>query len=393
MLNDGGLELNIKKHRNDIVSLSVIIVLGIVIILMSKFIFQSGQVKDRLNKDVEYYKAKVISINKEELQEDMYIEDLKLGIQDISIRILDGKYKGQEFDITNRISRLYNMKVEDGTRIIVAMYYNDNEVSDIAVYSYERSRILTTLIGIFVIVILLVGGFKGLKAIVSLVFTLVCVVFLMLPLMLRGISPIVAAIIIAIISIIITLLLVSGKNKKTYSAIIGTISGVIISGIIAFLFGNRAHLSGITMEYSESMMYISEVTGLKVSGIMFAGILVASLGAVMDVAMSISSSIFEIYSVNNKMNIKELIISGMNIGRDIIGTMSNTLILAFAGGSLNTLILLYTSNMVPNQMFNLDIVGTEIIQGLAGSIGIVLTVPITAIVSAYLCNIKVKKNS
>ena len=144
------------------------------------------------------------------------------------------------------------------------------------------------------------------------------------------------------------------------------------------------------MEDSESIMYIAETTGLKVSGILFAGILVASLGAVMDVAMSISSSIFEIYDVNEKMTLKELFKSGMNIGRDIIGTMTNTLVLAFAGGSITTMILLYSANMWTTQLINLDILGTEVIQSLAGTIGIILTVPITAIISAYLCKTKIK---
>ena len=212
----------------------------------------------------------------------------------------------------------------------------------------------------------------------------------MMPLMIKGVNPILSAILIAIISISITMTLVSGINKKTLAAITGTFIGVIVAGIIAYGFGNWAHLSGITMEDSESIMYIAETTGLKVSGILFAGILVASLGAVMDVAMSISSSIFEIYDVNKKMTLKELFKSGMNIGRDIIGTMTNTLVLAFAGGSITTMILLYSANMWTTQLINLDILGTEVIQSLAGTIGIILTVPITAIISAYLCKTKIK---
>ena len=111
----------------------------------------------------------------------------------------------------------------------------------------------------------------------------------------------------------------------------------------------------------------------------------------MDVGMSISSSMFGINSINERMTVLNLFKSGMNIGRDIIGTMTNTLILAFAGGSLNTLILIFAASMNSNRLFNLEILGTEIIQGLAGSMGIVLTVPITAIVSAYLCGYSRKK--
>ena len=189
----------------------------------------------------------------------------------------------------------------------------------------------------------------------------------------------------AILSITVTLLLVSGINKKTVTAIFGTVSGVVIAGIIAYVFGKLSHLSGITMEDAESLMYIAEDTGLKITGLMFTGILVASLGAVMDVAMSISSSIFEMNIINQEVTFKELFKSAMNIGKDIIGTMTNTLILAFAGGSLSLLILIYSSSMPYNKLINLDVLGTEVIQGLAGSIGIVLAVPITALIGCYLC--------
>lgn len=207
----------------------------------------------------------------------------------------------------------------------------------------------------------------------------------MLPLLLKGVSPIIAGILMAILSITVTLLLVSGINKKTVTAIFGTVSGVVIAGIIAYVFGKLSHLSGITMEDAESLMYIAEDTGLKITGLMFTGILVASLGAVMDVAMSISSSIFEMNIINQEVTFKELFKSAMNIGKDIIGTMTNTLILAFAGGSLSLLILIYSSSMPYNKLINLDVLGTEVIQGLAGSIGIVLAVPITALIGCYLC--------
>lgn len=381
-----------KRYKTDIMMIVITIALGILIITFSENIFESGFISDKLGKNVKYYKATVLSIEDEFLEKDQYIDDIELGTQNITLKITDGDMSGNEYNIVNRISRLYNMKVKEGSKVVVGIFQSEGKIMDISIYSYDRSLVILGLVILFLVVVIGIGGIKGIKAIVSLGFTLVSVVFLMLPLMLRGISPIIAAITIAILSVTVTLVLVSGKNKKTISAILGTVLGVIISGIIALIFGQIAHLSGITMEDAESIMYIAEDTGLKVTGIMFAGILVASLGAVMDVAMSITSSIFEIKSINPKINSKELFISGMNIGRDIIGTMANTLILAFAGGSLTTLLMLYTSNMTSNQLINLDIVGTEIIQGMAGSIGIVLTVPITAFISVYLCKNTVNRD-
>ncbi|MEG1255423.1 YibE/F family protein [Clostridium sp.] len=383
--------MNTKMYKHHIIPLLVTIILGVIIIISSNLIFDSGFLKDKQNKGVEYYEAEVKDILRENLQDDKYIDDVELGYQEVRLKILDGPYSEQEYEITNTVSRLYNMKVKEGSKVIIGMYFIDGVIKDVTISSFKRSSILWVMAMLFFLVILLVGGLKGLKSIVSLVFTMICVVFLMLPLMLRGVSPIISAIIIAIVSITATLTLVSGINRKSFSAILGTLTGVLIAGILAYIFGELTNLSGINMSDSESIMYIAETTGLKVKGIMFAGILVSALGAVMDVSMSISSSIFEISVLNKDISIKGLFKSGMNIGRDVIGTMSNTLILAFAGGSLNTLILIYSSSMTANQLFNLDVLGTELIQGLAGSIGIILTVPITAIISAYLC--KKKLNS
>lgn len=382
--------MNLKRYRNDIISIGVTILLSAIIIIFSKSIGESGFLPDKYNKGTEYYEAQVTEVTKEELKADQYIEKVELGYQNVRIKMLEGPYKDKEYEIINNISRLYNFKVAKGTKVVACMYFNEGKLNDIAITSYKRSHVLITLMALFILITILVGGFKGVKSILALIFTLICVIFLMMPLMIRGVNPMLSAILIAIISISITMTLVSGINKKTLAAITGTFIGVIVAGIIAYGFGKWAHLSGITMEDSESIMYIAETTGLKVSGILFAGILVASLGAVMDVAMSISSSIFEIYDVNEKMTLKELFKSGMNIGRDIIGTMTNTLVLAFAGGSITTMILLYSANMWTTQLINLDILGTEVIQSLAGTIGIILTVPITAIISAYLCKTKIK---
>ncbi|MDZ5252259.1 YibE/F family protein [Clostridium sp. LIBA-8841] len=381
-----------KNSKKSIIFLVSIVLLSFFIVGISKFIFDSGFINDRLNKNVQYYEGKVKRITKEMLEGDKYIEGIELGYQNIVIEILEGPEKGKEYEIVNNISRVYNMPVKEDTKVILGFFYEGEEIKDIAVYSYKRSNIIFLLGLLFVIVIIGVGGFKGVKSLVSLFFTCVCIIFLMIPLMLRGVNPIAAAIFSSFISIVVTLTLVSGVNKKTFTAILGTLIGIIISGGIAISFGNIAKLSGISMAEAESMMYIAENTSLNIHGIMFAAILIASLGAVMDVAMSISSSIFEINQVNSGLTKKGLFKSGMNIGKDIIGTMANTLILAFAGGSLNTIIMLYASNMSKNQMLNLDVLCIEIIQGLSGSIGIILTVPITAFIASYLCNLNLKKS-
>lgn len=385
--------LKIKKVDKDLIALVITVLLGIIIIASSKFIFKGGFNLDKLNNDVDYLKAKVTKVTTEKLEEDKYIEDIKLGYQQVVLKLMEGSHKGEEFQVENNVSRLYNTIVKEGSRVVVAVHENNGTIDNVYIYSLERSRELFVLIALFIVVILLVGGIKGAKSLISLIFTLVCIIYLMLPLMLRGISPIISALIIAILSTTVTLILVSGINKKTEVTILGTLTGIIIAGLLAYIFGEVTNLSGINISDAESMMYLAETSNLKVKGLMFAGILVSSLGAVMDVAMSISSSMFEIKSINTKLNKMQLFKSGMNIGKDIIGTMTNTLILAFTGGALCTLILLYSAKMSFSRIINLDFLGMEIIQGLAGTIGIILTVPATVLLAIYYLNGKKQKKS
>lgn len=377
-----------KEMKRNIFAIVSVLIISIAIIMVSKSIFPDGFIEDRYGKGAEFYNGVITEIIEEDLNKDPNLDGVEIGYQKVIAKVTEGQYKDNTYEIKNNISRLYNYKVEEGTKVVLILYKQNNGNMIWDVYGYDRSSMIYVLAGIFIIVVIIIGGVKGIKSLVSLMFTLVTVIFLMLPLMFRGVEPMLAAVVSATLSIIVTLSLVSGINKKTVTAIIGTISGVVISGIIAYIFGELTHSSGMTMNDTESLIYIAEGTNLKVKGIMFAGILIASLGAVMDVAMSISSSLFEIYEVNKNIKQIDLFKSSMNIGKDIIGTMTNTLILAFAGGSITTLILIFAANMPYNKFINLEVLAIEIIQGLAGSIGIVLSVPITAAVGSYLCRKK-----
>ena len=377
-----------KKLVKEIMPIILTLLACFVIVVVSDSIFQGGYLPNRLNRDIQYYEATVLEVIDEELGPDNYTGEFTVGLQNIRVQITEGPYSGEQHVFKNYVSRLYNTVVKKGTDIIVGAYLEDGEIMDLTTNTYKRSHVILILAIIFFVLVAWIGKLKGVKSIVSLLFTGTCVIFLMLPLMLNGMNPVLAATIIVFLSTFVTLGLVSGINKKTLAAIIGTLSGVLIATLIAYLFGNWSHLSGGTMQDTEALLYVSETSKLQIKGLMLAAILIASLGAVMDVAMSISSSLFELISVNEQLTFKELVRSGMNVGTDMIGTMTNTLILALAGGSLTTMILIFTASISEKQLVNLDVLGTELIQGLSGSIGIVITVPITVVVTAYLCKMK-----
>ncbi|ADL51832.1 YibE/F family protein [Clostridium cellulovorans] len=363
-------------------------ILSVILLLIFFIILYFFNVKDHYtyknNSNLEYVKAKVLSVTEETLTEDTTISNLYIGQQKISVELLEGTGKGGIFEVTNNLSRLYNVKVKPGMKVIVSVDKTGTQTSPVSIYSYYRAPVSIALVFIFFALLTLIGGRKGVKAILGLCFTLICIIFLFLPMIIKGYSPILSAILVVILTTFMTFVLSNGYTIKTLSAILGTIFGVTFAGIIAYLAGNLANLSTLNTDEIETLILISSDTSMNVKGILFAGIIIASLGAVMDIGISISSAINELHTINPKLTHKSLFMSGMNIGKDIIGTMSNTLILAFTGGSINLLILLYSFGMPSSQLFNLDVLSIEIVQGLAGCIGVILTVPITAILTTFL---------
>ena len=245
---------------------------------------------------------------------------------------------------------------------------------------------LLYLLIIFLAGLTIIGGKKGVKTILTLIFTILIIFQVLLPMILNGYNPIAVSIIASSLVIIVTLLIISGVNKKTLSAIIGTTGGVTIAGFLALIVGYMADLSGLGNE--ESIHLILFTRDIDFKGLLFAGIIIGSMGAVMDVGMSISSAMQEIAIANPQITTEKLIAAGMNIGRDIMGTMANTLILAYVGASLNLMLFLtvYEPSLV--QILVKDNINSEIVRSLAGSIGLIFTVPITAVVSGFLRNRK-----
>ena len=187
-----------------------------------------------------------------------------------------------------------------------------------------------------------------------------------------------------ILIIAVTLLIISGFNKKTLSAIIGTAGGVLIAGIIALIVGSAAKLTGFGDDESQMLMYIPQNITFDFRGLLFAGILIGTMGATMDVGMSIASAMHEIKENSPNIKTSALFKAGMNVGRDAMPTMSNTLILAYAGGSLHLMLLLMAYETPFTHIINWDMIASEVLRSIAGSIGIIFAIPITALASVLI---------
>jgi uncharacterized membrane protein len=333
-----------------------------------------------------YERARVVEIVKDDTTKDPTTENVRRGSQEIKVKVLSGEHKGEVFQITNYLSTLYNVYVKEGTQLIVRVdVANDGDYS-IQVYNYNRMPVLAGFIILFFIILSLIGGKKGIRAMGGLLFTMFCMLFILLPLLLHGYSTIPVVFSLAIITSIFSIVLISGWNKKSLSAILGTILGVMFAGFCAWVVEILVNITGFQMDEAEVLILVAKDWGnaLKIKDLLIGGIIISALGGIMDVAVTIASSIYEIQLLNPYISKRKLFRSGMNVGKDAMGTMANTLILAFAGNSLNLMLMIYSYGIPVNQLMNTDLIAIEIIRAIAGSIGIILTVPIIAFVSAYL---------
>lgn len=333
-----------------------------------------------------YEKAVVTKITKDNLAED----GNRYGNQELEVEIKSGSLKGENLEAINPNGTLFGAECEVGTSVIVIVSSSE-DTNVVTVYSKDRTNAIYMFILIFTAIVCIIGGKKGIKAILSLAFTFVCIVYIMFPLVYKGNSPVLITILICVVTTIVTIGMLGGVSKKTVSAIIGTTFGVVISGISALAFGEFAGITGYNVSDIETLNYVAQNTSIKIGQLLFSGIIIASLGAVMDVGMSISSTICEIKETNPGMQAKQLFISGIHVGRDMMGTMTNTLILAFVGSSLSSLMTNYAYDLSYNQLINSYSIGIEIMQGLSGSLGVVLTVPFTAAISSLLITSKRKE--
>lgn len=306
-----------------------------------------------------------------------------VGNQIVELKVLSGEFKGSMVEATSSSSYLFGAHCEKGMKVVAIVNESNGELVA-SVYSQNRGPVLWILIGIFIAVVFLIGGKKGLASIGGLLFTMLCIFLLFLPMIYKGISPIFAAIVVVVLTTVVTMILIDGVSRKSVTAILGTILGVVVAAVFALLFGKAAGISGYNVSDIEELVYLAEKTDIRIGELLFAGILIAALGAVMDVGMSIASTLNELQEKKEIMSVKELFASGMNVGRDMMGTMSNTLILAFTGGSLNTLVFIYAYDYPYLQIINMYSIGIELMQGLSASMGVVLTVPFTSLIGAWL---------
>ena len=312
------------------------------------------------------------------------------GSMELQVEILTGRYKGETTYVTNYFSSLYNVRVSQGDKVSIRIDTGDSGYQ-VSIYNYYRVPQMLGCVAAFVLLLIVIGGKKGAKSAAALIFTMVCIIGILLPLSLKGYSPLWITIFIILICNLLTFFLIDGIQTKTIIASAGSVCGVLAGAAFALAAQWMMSVTTLQTEEAETLLLITTTTKLELKDLFLCGILIACMGAVMDVSMSIASAVAEIHSVNPQLGTWELFRSGMNIGRDAMGTMSNTLILAFAGNSFNMLLMIYSYGIGFQQLMNTDFIAVEVIRSIAGSIGIICTVPIVGFMAGAAFGKKQKR--
>lgn len=326
------------------------------------------------------YKAEVLHVTEVENE----IQNFAPGSAqyEVQIRIDSGSAEGSEHTITHRTlnNPAFDIHPAEGENIIVRA---ENE--SYAIVDYDRLPAMLFLLLGFAALLILFGGVTGAKALLVLLFAVLLIAKGLIAFILFAPSHILLwTILIGAVITLATQLIVNGRNVKSAGAIIGTIGGILIAALLAILAIHFTYLTGVSEEQAGMLkaLYLKDVDFRE---LLFSGIVLGALGAVMDVAVSIASAQYEMKLLAPKTKFQTLVSSGLNVGRDVMGTMANTLVLAYIGGALPLILLISAQPDISLvHVMNLNMIATEIVRSLIGSIGLLCAIPITAYATAFL---------
>ncbi|WFD10830.1 YibE/F family protein [Tepidibacter hydrothermalis] len=306
----------------------------------------------------------------------------------VKVKVLEGEYLDKEIDIEYLPIKYsqYSFDLHKGSKVRIKLEKDNGELKA-NIMNVSREDNLKLLAIIFLISVILFGKIRGILSITSLAVSGFIIIKFMIPFILKGYNPLLISIICSIFIVLISFILVSGFTYKSFAAMLGTICGTISAGVLAYVFTDLCSITGLADEDVQFLITSMNIT-LDFRGFFMSGVIIGTIGAVMDVAMTVTSVIFEVKSKSRNLGFIKLIGTGLNVGKDVMATMVNTLILAYAGASMPLLIILNQFNISINQIVSMEILSTEIIRSLCGSIGLILTIPLTSVIASVMANNK-----
>lgn len=359
------------------------ILVGVIIILSALMLFIPTGFENRIDKNVVHVKAIVEDVDNSDVQ--LY-GLIRSGTQLLRIRILEGRFQDQELDaVNNLIGKLeLDAYYKPGDVILADLSLNrEGEVVYVNPSDHYRINIEIVLVGLFALLLVILGGFTGFKALLSFIFTALVIWKILLPKFLEGVDPVLTALAVVTVLNGVIIFLVGGFNKKGLSAFLGAIMGLAFTCFVSIFFAEPFHIHGAVKPFSETLLY-SGFAHLDLTRIFLAGIFVASSGAVMDLAMDISSAIHEIVEHNPDISAVKLFKSAITIGKSVIGTMTTTLLLAYSASYLNMMMVFMGQGIPMINILNMNYVAAEILNTIVGSFGLIMVAPFTALSGSFL---------
>lgn len=333
----------------------------------------------------EYENAVITAVLADSTFADPAADNALRGEQLLLAEVKTGQYKGETLQVYGYVGPLYGgqLKVGDGATLLISTYADGTHTA--TVYEYNRLPVLAVIVALFLIATVAVGGKVGAKSLVALAITLVCLFWILIPLLMKGAPTLLTVFLVCAYITVVTMVILGGVQRKTVCAALGTIAGTALSLLFGLAAQSLARVDGLRLADVEPLLQLRQTgTPIGLRGLLVGGIVISALGAVMDVAMSIASALTEVHAVAPERSAKELLRSGMNIGRDMVGTMTNTLILAFLGSGFALIIYLYSLGLSPHQLISSAYLTIEVVSSISSSIGVILSVPLTAVISSVI---------
>ena len=308
---------------------------------------------------------------------------IRMGRQDLRVELLTGESRGRVVEAQNTLLMGHSVFAQEGDRLVIYFEQAPNTDDYFArVHSYERAT------AIYFVVLLLIGllaavfGKSGLKSAFGLVFTFVVIIFLLIPLITMGAPPALLTFGLSLCIVAVSLIAIMGFEKKTYISIAGTAIGIVAYSLFYIIISGLLRITGLNVEAVSTLVVID--FNVAIGELLFCAILIASLGAVMDVAVSLASVISEISAANPRAGFKTLFSSGMKVGKDMIGSSTNTLILAFTGTFFISLLLFRLNNFQYGMLINRVDIAIEVLRAVSASAAMILCAPATAVIGAWV---------
>ncbi|MGN0265951.1 MAG: YibE/F family protein [Oliverpabstia sp.] len=329
--------------------------------------------------DMERAVGKVIDTNNSAIITSGLVQS---GEQSCTLEILNGKFKGKQIKGVNFLSgSLEKDKIyKAGEKALVTISYQGDEIGSVVMSDHYRLDKEAILMLIFAVLLIVVAGKNGFLAIFSFLITVLTVWKILVPAYLKGYSPVWIGIFITLFLTVMIIFFVYGFDKRTLAASSGAMLGILTTCVLGMLFTDMFRIHGAVMPDSESLLY-SGYQDLNLTSIFMSSIFIGASGAMMDLAVDITSAVHEVIEKKPDITWKEAAKSGMNVGRAAMGTMTTTLLLAYSGGYITLLMVFMAQGTPMDHILNYKYVAAEILDTVVGSFGLVTVAPFTALVS------------